>query len=360
MTDDTAPTPIETKRLLTAVGIAFFLAGLVLVVAVLPAEYGIDPTGAGALMGLDGFAEAKGAGGSDNGTDGATAERTSVLAFQATFDEKMEALPDTEGYLAEGAEEAIDLDITTTNVTRLSFRLSWQDDNATAGMSSKPDYFELEATAPDGTTYGPVLGRNADGPDGAIVLVAQVSTTPSTLVLEADSRADAAADLDARHPTDTTGTGTWSVVVRMVEAGDTEVTGLGSDVADDGDAWRLEANVTTYRLADLVEVEEKKETVTITVPAKEGLEYKLLMDEGDRLEYAWETLDGSKVFFDFHGEPGPGPDFTSHASGTAAQDADVFTAPFTGSHGWYFENTREKSVTIRLSLDGVYETKGIV
>ncbi|MBW3582210.1 MAG: hypothetical protein KY455_03830 [Euryarchaeota archaeon] len=361
MTDDTGPEPIETKRLLLAVGIALVVAGLVLVAAVLPAEYGIDPTGVGSLMGLDRLAGAGGTEGTGNGTDEeGTAQRASVLSFQATFNERAEELAAAEGYLSEGEEGVVELEVATTNVTRLSFRLSWQDDNATAGMSSKPDYFELAATAPDGTTYGPLLGRNVDGPDGEIVLDAHVSATPPTLVVEADSEEEAAAQVDGRHPVDATATGSWSVVVRMLDAGDVEVTGLGSDVDDDGDEWRLEANVTSYTLEGLTEVEEKKETVTISVPAGEGLEYKLLMDEGDRIEYAWETVDGEAVFFDFHGEPGPGPDFTSHASGTTAGDAGTFTAPFTGSHGWYFENQGEKTVTIVLSLEGVYETKGVV
>jgi hypothetical protein len=43
----------STSRLLKATAAAAIAAGLVLVVAVLPAEYGIDPTGLGARLGLD-------------------------------------------------------------------------------------------------------------------------------------------------------------------------------------------------------------------------------------------------------------------------------------------------------------------
>lgn len=40
------------KQLLFGTGIALFLASLILVLVVLPAEFGIDPTGAGRLFGL--------------------------------------------------------------------------------------------------------------------------------------------------------------------------------------------------------------------------------------------------------------------------------------------------------------------
>ncbi|GAB3465733.1 hypothetical protein [Azotobacter salinestris] len=53
----------STQRLLKATLIAFGAAGVILVTTVLPAEYGIDPTGIGARLGLDALAEtAKAAG----------------------------------------------------------------------------------------------------------------------------------------------------------------------------------------------------------------------------------------------------------------------------------------------------------
>lgn len=44
--------PPTGKRLLLSVGLAVLLAALILIVAVLPAEYGIDPTGVGRVLGL--------------------------------------------------------------------------------------------------------------------------------------------------------------------------------------------------------------------------------------------------------------------------------------------------------------------
>ena len=47
------PTPPSARALVGAAAVAAGVAAIVLVVAVLPAEYGIDPLGAGRVLGLD-------------------------------------------------------------------------------------------------------------------------------------------------------------------------------------------------------------------------------------------------------------------------------------------------------------------
>ena len=51
-TDPTAPAPPSRKKLLLGTGAAVAIAAVGLVVFVLPAEYGIDPTGVGRATGL--------------------------------------------------------------------------------------------------------------------------------------------------------------------------------------------------------------------------------------------------------------------------------------------------------------------
>lgn len=58
-TSPTPPSP-SLRRTLVATATAAGVAGFVLVVAVLPAEYGIDPVGAGRALGLTALAEAGG------------------------------------------------------------------------------------------------------------------------------------------------------------------------------------------------------------------------------------------------------------------------------------------------------------
>ena len=61
-TDPTAPAAPSRKKLLLGTGAAVAIAAVGLVVFVLPAEYGIDPTGAGAALGLTQLSE----GGTEN------------------------------------------------------------------------------------------------------------------------------------------------------------------------------------------------------------------------------------------------------------------------------------------------------
>ena len=49
----------STKQLLLSTLIAFIAAGVVLIATVLPAEYGIDPTGVGKILGLQKMGEIK-------------------------------------------------------------------------------------------------------------------------------------------------------------------------------------------------------------------------------------------------------------------------------------------------------------
>lgn len=57
MTEETSPPPRSGKKLLIGSAAAITVAAVALVVFVLPAEYGIDPTGAGRALGLTKLAE---------------------------------------------------------------------------------------------------------------------------------------------------------------------------------------------------------------------------------------------------------------------------------------------------------------
>ena len=48
--------PPSPRSILIAVGIAFILGSAVLAVAILPAEFGIDPLGTGRMLGLNALA----------------------------------------------------------------------------------------------------------------------------------------------------------------------------------------------------------------------------------------------------------------------------------------------------------------
>lgn len=104
-----------------------------------------------------------------------------------------------------------------------------------------------------------------------------------------------------------------------------------------------------------------KDTVTITIPPLKGLEYKFYLEKGANLEFEWES-DGEKIHFDFHGEPKGDTTgyFKSFKITTDNKSSGTLTAPFAGSHGWYWENKTQVPVKIRLKTKGNYQILGVM
>ncbi len=101
--------------------------------------------------------------------------------------------------------------------------------------------------------------------------------------------------------------------------------------------------------------------VIITIPANAGLEYKFNVKKDNELAYAWET-DGEKLYFDFHGEPAGDTTgyFKSFKETTDSQSKGSLIAPFSGSHGWYWENKTSTPVQVTLKTKGQYQIKGLI
>ena len=100
---------------------------------------------------------------------------------------------------------------------------------------------------------------------------------------------------------------------------------------------------------------QREDLINITLPARGDKEYKFHLEKGATLEYAWET-NGSKLFFDFHGEPKGDTTgyFKSYRKNTDSQASGSLTAPFEGTHGWYWKNNSHLPVTIVLKSKGAY------
>ncbi|WP_461518159.1 hypothetical protein [Porticoccus sp.] len=103
-----------------------------------------------------------------------------------------------------------------------------------------------------------------------------------------------------------------------------------------------------------------EQVIEITVPAQMGIEYKLKMNQYDKLAYEWIT-DGSPLYFDLHGEPEGDTSgyFESYAIATLNAMKGSFTAPFDGSHGWYWKNTSDKPIAVQLILNGQFQIIGL-
>ncbi len=104
-----------------------------------------------------------------------------------------------------------------------------------------------------------------------------------------------------------------------------------------------------------------QDSVMIIVPAKKGLEYKFHINKGEKIEFVWKT-DGSALYFDFHGEPQGNTTgyFKSFKESIQSESSGTLVAPFTGLHGWYWENKTNSVVTINLKTRGQYKIKGLM
>jgi len=99
------------------------------------------------------------------------------------------------------------------------------------------------------------------------------------------------------------------------------------------------------------------DTTTVTLEPDEGLEVKATMNAGDRMVFNWAS-EGGPVNFDRHGELfNDGDNFTSYWQGRNEPAANgAFEAPFDGTHGWYWRNRGDETVTIVLQTSGFYDS----
>ncbi len=106
----------------------------------------------------------------------------------------------------------------------------------------------------------------------------------------------------------------------------------------------------------------KEDIVLVTVPAGKGMEYKFNVGQGGKLKYSWSSVDGSPLFFDFHGEQKGGKKgyYESYTIGTAKSVKGLFTAPYDGHHGWYWKNKTGAEVQVKLTTQGDYSIVGLI
>jgi hypothetical protein len=97
------------------------------------------------------------------------------------------------------------------------------------------------------------------------------------------------------------------------------------------------------------------ETVTFTVSPRDGFEYKYRLDKGEALLYSWTAT--GPVNYELHAEPDGAPRgyAESYEKGQKeTQASGTLTAPFSGIHGWFWENVGDQEVTVTLRSAGFY------
>ncbi|KGJ90995.1 hypothetical protein [Colwellia psychrerythraea] len=104
----------------------------------------------------------------------------------------------------------------------------------------------------------------------------------------------------------------------------------------------------------------QQDSVILIVPAGKGIEYKLAMKQYSKATYEWTTESG-ELYVDLHGEPKGDTTgyFESYTIATANEMKGSFTAPFEGSHGWYWKNKSNKDIQVQLIFNGEYAIEGL-
>lgn len=336
----------ETKRLLLATAGAGVAAMLVLVAAVLPAEYGLDPTGVGALTGFSRLHEAPSPGATAAPADG----NVTTQAFDAKWRVQRIPVAVHTGYTAAPyGDSRVDIPLNLTNLSSVTATLTWDDVDLIDGQRTGPDVFEVGISGPQGRQSQFVQAENS--PDGRGMINASLAwrSAPAPTATEQGL-------LFPTHEPDTSSHGEWSFKVRLYAARGVE----GSEAKDPGNNWTLTVTAEVYAL----EVDEREgfagDRVSLTLRPNQGIEYKFHMEPGAQMRYQWES--SAPLYWDLHAEEdGKDPeDFVRIKEGTSEADAGSFKASFAGRHGWYFLNRGAEPVTVTLSTSGSYRILGVV
>jgi hypothetical protein len=112
---------------------------------------------------------------------------------------------------------------------------------------------------------------------------------------------------------------------------------------------------------DEIALAEHQDTVTLTIPPKQQLIYRLAMERDYDLEYSWNT-NGKPVYSEFRGEHKDAKINESKNFGKTTKDKanGFFISPFAGNFGWYWDNKTDQAVTVRLTTKGEYKVIGII
>lgn len=145
--------------------------------------------------------------------------------------------PTEEARTLAGETTPVTLNLTTQNVTRIDFVLTWTDDVE----QSAPDTFNLRATAPDGTVHE----AEASSSGTLTLTVSDIALVPQDIRVNAAS--EDAAERDAARYASQAAMGEWLVEVVMVSAGQTDTPAGDLPVPqDNGNDWTLSTQLTVY------------------------------------------------------------------------------------------------------------------
>lgn len=95
-----------------------------------------------------------------------------------------------------------------------------------------------------------------------------------------------------------------------------------------------------------------KDEITFPLAPGQGIEIKLVMEEGAVAPFEWK-VEGGEVNFDLHGD-GSGNEISYEKGRAVPEAAGELRAAFTGNHGWFWRNLGDAAVNVTLRVAGAY------
>ena len=125
-------------------------------------------------------------------------------------------------------------------------------------------------------------------------------------------------------------------------------TGLGSAMGIDG--------MSGYRVSALMreDLTFAEDYIEFPLAPFESIEYKYRLEAGQAMVYSWSAQ--AELVYDLHSEQdGTDPeDAVSFDVGRGASGHGTYVAPYSGIHGWFWENRTQQDVTVVLRTQGFY------
>jgi len=163
--------------------------------------------------------------------------------------------------------------------------------------------------------------------------------------------------LPAEYNIDPTGIGG---VIGLTEMGE-----IKTQLAEEAEADRLmelEAEEQSSLMNDIFglfvgaahaqEAEVWRDETNFTLAPGDSAEWKLVMEEGQTVEYRM-LVEGGRVNFDMHGHGG-GQSVTYEKGRGSTGDEGEIVAEFDGEHGWFWRNRDSSDATVTVQVRGEY------
>lgn len=342
----TTPAPAEPRKLALATTLAAVVAALVLVIAILPAEYGFDPTGLGGAAGFTKLNEGTPPGALVDAPE--DSGPTPLYEMRATWRLVSLPLAQQEGSVTRAdTEERVTIPLAITNLTSVTATLTWDDADRINGQLTEGDTLEISIRAPGGLRSQLVQGKNEPGALGNASATLNLRSVPFP-------QENATGGLLILTEEDASGVGNWTFVIRLYGAGGLD----GNNELDPGNNWTLSITGEAYELEVHKRAERAGDRVRITLDPKQGVEYRFAMQAGANMTYRWTA--SAPAYSDLHADHSDDPEnFTSAKIATLTTDEGAYMAPFHGRHGWYWRNDGTTPITITLETTGDYTIIGV-